>query len=1081
MNKWFKFVIIIFILAGALLVPFRLWLETNPAQEKITQYLEEIINDQLGLDVKISGLSISFPLVATVNNITLQEKGEDIIAITNLSVQIKPSLFSLFTITIPTVALDELKINALPNYKLKDTAGDQRSFFNPNIVIKNIDFKKIILSKSLTKGEEIIVSLNSSLGFDSSAQQLEFDLTNKLIAPSLQEDNEFKIAGSYDIGHDILDIKSLEIKSDFITANGGLKIDKAANKISGKIKYHSHILEQILSKQFDGTKSLLDGTINLSGLFSKPEIQILGNLAIDLPKNDYLKFDPISWDSKFLLSDNEVAGSLSISQEDMQITSDLGYKNNKVYLHNLKAIAPDFEKTADLILDPYSLILKGTISVRDKTLVTSSKTLPFLQRGDVDLTMTYSSPDNKTQHMNTRGGIKQLRTKFGNCDLIDIDLNTNDLWNAKLAPSKLNLTTLNVNDIILNQLDLKAYSNKNSLHINASVNNNQPYPMQVNISTILSSANDIFSARISNVSGSINSVPIKNSKEITFNTGKKNSFKIDDLIIGTGALNSNMEWTENDVKSNIHLRNIPLNLLPTDVPSNLRKALITGTIDLSGPKITPILNSDFDVSNIDLKGSTNKFSLKASTTLSSKKSLIQAKLFELTQPIASFSATLPSEFSLLPFNYSFNNKKPFTSDLLIIKSFDLLSMIPMPSGNKMNGEVIGNLQLSGTLDTPVSSGNLKIINGSYNYVPYGFLLKNISTEIVTNGQNILLNNIIAQDRSNNRLTASGSVALDKEKNFNFSLNTDKFIPMNSPYLQGEIKGNLDIKGDAMSATSKGKFLIGPLEIKIPEHFQEDIPALHVTKIIKPDDIKSLEYNPYKLNLDINLQTDKKVYVRGWGVDTELQGDLHVTGYAHEPLINGSLKSVRGKYSEFGKSLTVKEGVLNFDGPIPPSPYLKIIGTHNVGSNEIRLILSGSIKNTDVSIESTPNMSQEEALSMLLFGEDSTNISTFQALQLADGVRRLSGHGGGFDPMNMGRKILGVDKIDFKNDTDNSENTSISAGKYLSDKVYFEVETGRHENSTKTKIEVQLTPKISIENSVEQNGNNSLSINWRFDY
>ena len=409
-------------------------------------------------------------------------------------------------------------------------------------------------------------------------------------------------------------------------------------------------------------------------------------------------------------------------------------------------------------------------------------------------------------------------------------------------------------------------------------------------------------------------------------------------------------------------------------------------------------------------------------------------------------------------------------------------MLPIPLGNELSGNIQGSMKASGSLNSPKLLGDITITNGEYNYKQYGILLKDITAIISANEQKISFNKISANDRFNNPLTASGTASLDQIKTFNLTATTDKFNLMNTPYLQGEVKGQLSINGDKNSATSKGNFILGTLEIKIPEHFQQNIPELHISEVIQAnDEIVYTNDTPYELKLDIALKTAEKVYVRGWGVDTQLKGDLHVTGYASAPLINGTLSSMRGKYQEFGKSLKVKEGILTFDGPISPSPYLNIVGVTYVGSNEIRLILSGSIQTPDITIESTPAMTQEEALSMLLFGENPENISTFQALQLADGVRRLSGHGRGFDPLGLGRKILGVDDISFKNDSENPKNTSIGVGKHLSDKIYFEIEKGRQEGSTKTKIEVQITPKISIENITKQEGNTSFGINWRFDY
>ncbi len=201
----------------------------------------------------------------------------------------------------------------------------------------------------------------------------------------------------------------------------------------------------------------------------------------------------------------------------------------------------------------------------------------------------------------------------------------------------------------------------------------------------------------------------------------------------------------------------------------------------------------------------------------------------------------------------------------------------------------------------------------------------------------------------------------------------------------------------------------------------------------------------------------------------------------KPLINGTLNSRHGKYQEFGKLLKIKKGEVKFDGPIPPSPYINIIGAYNVNNSEIRVILSGPIESPEVTIESTPEMQQEEALSMLLFGKTLNNISTLQALRIADSVRRLSGYGGRFDFLGLYKNILGVDNVDIQEDPDNPKNAIIRMGKYLSDKVYLEIQRKRQDGSNATKIDVQIGPKLSVEYIDQKEGDSSFGVNWRFDY
>ena len=131
-------------------------------------------------------------------------------------------------------------------------------------------------------------------------------------------------------------------------------------------------------------------------------------------------------------------------------------------------------------------------------------------------------------------------------------------------------------------------------------------------------------------------------------------------------------------------------------------------------------------------------------------------------------------------------------------------------------------------------------------------------------------------------------------------------------------------------------------------------------------------------MDVNLNAKQQVYLRGWGVNTLLSGNLKITNDITDPHIFGTLKSVRGRDQEFGKFLTVRKGVLTFDGQISPSPYLNIVGVTVVGDTKIRLVLAGSIFTPDISIESTPALSQQDALSLLLFGKNPDSISTMQS-------------------------------------------------------------------------------------------------------
>jgi translocation and assembly module TamB len=110
----------------------------------------------------------------------------------------------------------------------------------------------------------------------------------------------------------------------------------------------------------------------------------------------------------------------------------------------------------------------------------------------------------------------------------------------------------------------------------------------------------------------------------------------------------------------------------------------------------------------------------------------------------------------------------------------------------------------------------------------------------------------------------------------------------------------------------------------------------------------------------------------------------------------------------------------------------------------------------------------------------SRITPFQAIQLTQTLQRFSGKGGGgFDPLGKLRSATGLD--DIRVDTNEAGESSVGVGKYLTDKVYLEVEKGKGEASGAANIEVELTPSISLESKIGQDAQGGAGIFWSRDY
>jgi autotransporter translocation and assembly factor TamB len=126
------------------------------------------------------------------------------------------------------------------------------------------------------------------------------------------------------------------------------------------------------------------------------------------------------------------------------------------------------------------------------------------------------------------------------------------------------------------------------------------------------------------------------------------------------------------------------------------------------------------------------------------------------------------------------------------------------------------------------------------------------------------------------------------------------------------------------------------------------------------------------------------------------------------------------------------------------------------------------------------MPSDEILARLLFGRSVSEVGPLQAAQLAHAVSVLAG-GGGPDFLGHSRQLLGADQLEVRFEEGNIDEATISAGKYLTDRIYLEVEKGMHFESGKTSVEVEVTPRITIESEVGEDSEGGIGIQWKRDY
>ncbi len=416
-----------------------------------------------------------------------------------------------------------------------------------------------------------------------------------------------------------------------------------------------------------------------------------------------------------------------------------------------------------------------------------------------------------------------------------------------------------------------------------------------------------------------------------------------------------------------------------------------------------------------------------------------------------------------------------------------------------SGEFIGKLKSLGPYQNYVGLGH-KLENAKFKvslqkekepallfdlFIPkYGHDSTSLSVHEVTLqskiiGDKIIINSLSMGDQEGGTLRGSGHYTFE-DGGADLNITAKNFHGLKGATADGVFDADIKLSGTKELYKLEGNVSPERIVIKLPERFSQSIPSLNIQK----EHQKGLTSESMKENVVLDLLVDapKSFFVRGWGLDTEFGGKVEIKETLDDPKLEGSLSLIRGRYNEFGKTFKLSKAKLIFSGSVPPYPKLDILAETKVQDIKAQIFIEGTATEPKISFGSVPSKPEDEVLSYILFGKTTDTLSPFQAVQLAQSLQRFSGNGNAmtaFDPLGALRSVTGLD--DLRVELDEEGEATVGAGKYLSDKVYLEFETGQQEGSGNANIEVEVTPNITIESEVGQDAKAGAGVFWKWDY
>ena len=227
-------------------------------------------------------------------------------------------------------------------------------------------------------------------------------------------------------------------------------------------------------------------------------------------------------------------------------------------------------------------------------------------------------------------------------------------------------------------------------------------------------------------------------------------------------------------------------------------------------------------------------------------------------------------------------------------------------------------------------------------------------------------------------------------------------------------------------------------------------------------------------LDINVIAERRIFIRGRGLDAELGGSLRLVGTTGNIIPLGQFDLIRGRFDILGRRLDLTEGSISLQGDF--NAIVRLVAETETDAGTVAVVIQGPIREPEIDFTSSSGLPDDEILAQLIFGRGLQTLTPFQAARLASAVATLSGRGGGF--LGDLREGTGLDDLDFTTSDDGT--AAVRAGRYLTENIYTDL-TVDAEGNAEIELNLDITDNLRARGSISAEGETGIGIFYERDY
>jgi translocation and assembly module TamB len=315
------------------------------------------------------------------------------------------------------------------------------------------------------------------------------------------------------------------------------------------------------------------------------------------------------------------------------------------------------------------------------------------------------------------------------------------------------------------------------------------------------------------------------------------------------------------------------------------------------------------------------------------------------------------------------------------------------------GVISADVQLRGTTENPIPSGQVRLEDGAWTMEALGVRHRNVSGSLDLREDQTVTVDLSTTGTGTSTVTGTIRLSPLDDPSLDLTVSFDRFRAMERRDIEGTLSGDLTVTGTYQRPLTEGTLTVdegllqvdefsraaGVVDLSDPRLFSQGL-AVDTTVFMSQRILADIR-NPFldNLRLNVNLSVPRNTWLRSNEMNVEMGGDLLVRydRSAGDLVLVGELQALRGTYLVLGRTFEVDEGIVSFIGRPGINPSLDIAAVSRFRTSEggqvaITATVDGTLVQPRVTLTSEAGeLSQSDLISYLVFNQSAAEVGRAQ--------------------------------------------------------------------------------------------------------